>query len=154
VNFFGSIFAPRPKTDSKSGYFLWRTVPLLAFIFFIAFQVETDEDAASRQQTSFGLVTECRYYGKGGHYCDYTFPVGGEQYAGTSSANSNVQFGKTVVVYYDFQDPNRSALQDFSEKSRKDRNYLYLFLFLFAAFVAFILYSKTDYRRGSNQRGP
>ena len=39
-----------------------------------------------------------------------------------------------------------NALEDFSEKSRKDRDFAYMLLFVVAALVAFILYAKATYR--------
>jgi hypothetical protein len=54
-------------------------------------------------------------------------------------------------VYYDSQNPAMNALEDFSEKSRKDRNVAYMLLFVVAALVAFILYAKATYRDESDQ---
>jgi hypothetical protein len=45
-------------------------------------------------------------------------------------------------VYYDSQNLAMNALEDFSENSRKDRNFAYMLLFVVAALVAFILYAK------------
>jgi hypothetical protein len=43
-----------------------------------------------------------------------------------------------------------NALENFSEKSRKDRNFAYMLLFVVAALVAFILYAKATYRDESD----
>jgi hypothetical protein len=80
------------------------------------------------------------------------FPVDGEQYTGSDRADSYLLFGKTVVVYYDSQDPTMSALDDFSGKSRRDRNFVYIFLLMVAALVAFVLYSKATDREESKPR--
>jgi hypothetical protein len=45
-------------------------------------------------------------------------------------------------VYYDSQNLAMNVLEDFSENSRKDRNFAYMLLFVVAALVAFILYAK------------
>jgi hypothetical protein len=54
-------------------------------------------------------------------------------------------------VYYDSQNLAMNALEDFSENSRKDRNFAYMLLFVVAALVAFILYAKATYRDESDQ---
>jgi hypothetical protein len=54
-------------------------------------------------------------------------------------------------VYYDSQNPAMNAFEDFSEKSRKDRNFAYMLLFVVAALVAFILYAKATYRDESDR---
>jgi len=43
-----------------------------------------------------------------------------------------------------------NALEDFSEKSRKDRKFAYTLLFV-ARFGAFIFYAKASYRDESDQ---
>ena len=45
-----------------------------------------------------------------------------------------------------------TALEDFSEKARKDWNFVYILLLLLAALVAFVLYSKATDRKDSKQR--
>jgi hypothetical protein len=42
-------------------------------------------------------------------------------------------------VYYDFQNSAMNALEDFSERSRKDRNFAYMLLFAAAPLMAYIL---------------
>jgi hypothetical protein len=53
-------------------------------------------------------------------------------------------------VYYDSQGPARNALENLSEKNRKDRNLAYMLLFVVAALVAFILYAIPTYRDESD----
>jgi len=57
-----------------------------------------------------------------------------------------------VVVYYEYQDPTISALEDFSRQSRRDRNFVYIFLSMIAALVVFVLYSKPTDRDHSKQQ--
>jgi hypothetical protein len=142
----------------KSHNSLWRAVPgLLFFVFsacFFGFKAAGEKDAASREQTSFGLVTGCKDSTRGANYCHYTFSAGDEQYRGVSQAASDVVFGQTMTVYYDSQDPTINALEDFSEKSRTDENWLYVFLLLIVAFIALIFYLKAPFYQNSNRRTP
>jgi hypothetical protein len=137
---------------------VWRAVPalffFLPFAFFFAFRAAGERDAASRQQTSFGLATECKHSVRGANYCHYTFSAGDERYRGVSQAASDVVFGQTVTVYYDSQHPTMNALEDFSEKSRTDENWLYIFWLVIVAFVAFILYSKAPFHENLTRRTP
>jgi hypothetical protein len=78
--------------------------------------------------------------------CHYAFPVGDDQYAGVSIAAPGVGFGQTVTVYYDSQDPRVSALEDFSEQSRKNMRFVYFLVLTLAATIAFILWDRAPYR--------
>lgn len=145
MNFFNS--APGPR-DGKSGRPLWPLVSFLLFcIVFFGYRAAVEKDSASRQQTSFGTILQCENRGRGNeNYCHYTFPVGDEQYAGVSEAGQGAGFGQTATVYYDSQDPRVSALEDFSEQSRKSMRFVYFLLLTLAATVAFILWDRAPYR--------
>jgi len=150
VNFFNlnKVSGPGSRNDGKSWHRLWSLVSVLAFcIVFFGFRAEVAHDSASRQQTSFGTILQCEHRGRGnGNYCDYTFPVGDEQYAGVSKAEEGVGFGQTAIVYYDSQDPKVNALENFSEQSRKSRLLVYFFLLTLAATIAFILWDRAPNR--------
>ena len=104
-------------------------------------------DSASRQQTSFGTIVQCEQRGRGHeNYCHYTFPVGDEQYTGVSKAGQGAKFGQTAIVYYDSQDPEVSALEDFSKQSRESMRFVYVLLLTLAATVAFILWDRAPHR--------
>ena len=141
MNFFNKVSDPRSRNDGKSRRPLWPFVSFLLFcIVFFGYRAYVENDSASRQQTSFGTIVQCEERGRGHeNYCDYTFPVGDEQYAGVSIAEQGVRFGQTAMVYYDGQDPRVSALEDFSEQSRKSMRFVYFLLLTLAATVAFIL---------------
>jgi hypothetical protein len=120
---------------------------LLFCIVFFGYRASVENDSASRQQTSFGTIAQCEQRGRGNeNYCHYTFPVGDEQYAGVSIAEQGVGFGQTAMVYYDSQDPRVSALEDFSEQSRKSMRFVYFLLLTLAATVAFILLDRAPCR--------
>jgi hypothetical protein len=123
---------------------------------FLAFRATGEKDTASRQQTSFGIIAQCERRGRGGvdDYCHYTFPVGDEQYIGVNQAASGLEFGQTVVVYYDRQDPGVSALEDFSEQSRNNMRFVYIFLLALVATVAFIIRNGAPSREPSDERTP
>jgi len=128
---------------------------LLFCIVFIGFRAANQNDAANRQQTSFGIVGQCERRGRGNeNYCHYTFPVGDEQYTGVSQAAPELEFGQTVVVYYDRQDPGVNALEDFAEQSRKSRHFVYIFLLVLVGVVAFTVWDKAPYRATPDDQTP
>lgn len=150
MNFFNicGVSGPRSPNDGKSSI---RLAPLLSFllfcIIFFGYRAAVENSSASRQQTSFGTIVQCEQRGRGnGNYCHYTFPVGDEQYSGVSKAEQGVGFGQKAMVYYDSQDPRVSALEDFSEQSRKSMRFVYLLLLALAATVAFILWDRAPRR--------
>jgi hypothetical protein len=147
-------FAPRPKNDWKSWHSLWRVVPLLVAVLIFASRATRENDAASMQRTSFGRITNCERSGRSGYFCNYEFPVDGDQYTGSSQSDDYIAYGKTVVVYYNSQDLTMTALEDFSGQSRKDWNFVYILLLFTAAFVAFALYRKATDQKDSKQRTP
>ena len=148
MNFFNSVSGLRSRNDRKSRRPLWPFVSLLLFcIVFFGYRAAVENDSASRQQTSFGTIVQCEQRGRDNeNYCHYTFSVGDEQYAGVSKAEQRAGFGQTATVYYDSQDPRVSALEDFSELSRKNMRSVYFFLLTLAATVAFILWDRAPYR--------
>jgi len=110
-------------------------------------------DAAGRQQTSFGTIGQCEHRGRGDeNYCHYTFSVGDEQYIGVNQAASDLGFGQTAMVYYDRQDPTVNALEDFSEQSRKNTRYVAILLFVLAAIFAFLLWDRAPYGEAADER--
>jgi hypothetical protein len=148
VNFFNSVSGPRSRNDDKSRRPLWPLISFLLFcIVFFGYRAAVENDSASRQQTSFGTIFQCENRGRGNdNYCHYTFSVGDEQYAGVSIAEPGAGFGQTATVYYDSQDPRVSALEDFSEQSRKNMRFVYFCMLALAATVAFILWDRAPYR--------
>ena len=153
MSLFQRVFALRSKNDGKSRHPLWKPVPFLVFVvLFFGFRAANESDTASRQQTSFGTILQCEERGRGHeNYCHYTFPVGDEQYTGVNQASSERGFGQIVVVYYDLQDPGVNALEDFTEQSRKNRQFVYIALLVLAAVVAFILWDGAPIRKTSDK---
>jgi hypothetical protein len=148
VNLFDRVSGPRSRNDGKSRRPLWPLVSFLLFgIIFFGYRAAVENDSARRQQTSFGTISQCEESGRGHeNYCHYTFPVGDEQYEGVNKADQGVGFGQTAIVYYDSQNPRVSALEDFSEQSRKSMRFVYFLLLTLAATVAFILWDRAPNR--------
>jgi hypothetical protein len=148
VYFFNRVSGPGSQNDGKSRRPLWPLVSFFLFcIVFFGYRAAVENDSASRQQTSFGTIVQCEQRGRGHeNYCHYTFPVGDEQYAGVSEAEQGARFGQTAMVYYDSQDPRVSALEDFSEQSRKSMCSVYFLLLTLVATVAFILWDRAPHR--------
>jgi Protein of unknown function (DUF3592) len=144
VNFFNRVSGPYLRNDGTSRRPLWPLVSFLLFCtIFFGYRAAVENDSARRQQTSFGTIVQCQQRGRGNeNYCHYTFPVGDEKYEGVSKAEQGLEFGQTAMVYYDGQDPQVSALEDFSEQRRKSMRFVYFFLLTLAATVTFILWDR------------
>jgi hypothetical protein len=125
---------------------LWPLVSVLLFcIVLFGYRAAVENHSAKRQQTSLGTIGECEERGRGhDNYCHYTFQVGDEQYAGVGIAEPGTEFGQTAIVYYDTQNPEVSALEDFSAQSRKNMRSVYFLLLTLAASVAFILWNRAS----------
>ena len=129
-------------------------VPLVWTLLF-SYRAETESDSATRQQTSLASVGQCQHRGRGHeNYCDYTFSVGDQQYTAVSKAPEGPEIGQTVTVYYDSDDPQISALQDFSAQSRRDLHFVYIFLTVFAVAVAFALWNRAPYSEPAENQAP
>jgi len=70
---------------------------------------------------------------------------------GVNRAEPDVGFGQTVTVYYDSRDPSVSALEDFSEQSRKDLRFVSIFLVVLVFTVAFVLWDRAPDRKTSDE---
>ena len=102
-----------------------------------------------------GTILQCEEHGRGHeNYCHYTFPVGDEQYTGVNQADSELGFGQTVVVYYDYQNPGVNALEDFNDQTRKSKDVVYILLLVLAAVVAFIFVHGAPSRETSTKPTP
>jgi hypothetical protein len=141
VDFSRWYLAHRHKNDWTSWRSLFITFPFVLGVLFVAPQAAKEHAAATRQQTSQGVVTA---YDRSNHnQCSYDFSVLGRPYSGRRSADTtDVTVGDHVLVYYDSQDPTMNALEDFSEMSRRDRGFCYMLLFLIGVFAAVVLYAR------------
>jgi hypothetical protein len=144
-----AFFEPRPENDTKPYSPLWKAVPAFLFLLFFVYQhavkAAGEKDTASRQETTFADVLDCKAGGKTGKYCHYVFLDSDERsYVGGDLTSSGAEMGQTVNVYYDSQDPSVNALENFSAKSRDDENWAYIFLLLAAGVLASGFYSKAN----------
>jgi hypothetical protein len=126
------------------------TLPFVFGILIVASQAVREARAASRQQTSQGVVTA---YDRSDHnQCSYIFSARGTHYTGRRGADTtDVRVGDHVLVYYDSQDPTMNALEDFSQMSRRDQGFCYILLFVIGVVAAFVLYSRAT-RTGQGNR--
>jgi Protein of unknown function (DUF3592) len=126
------------------------TLPFVFGVLIVAPQAVREAKAASRQQTSQGVVTA---YNRSDHNrCSYTFLAFGRQYAGRRGADTtDVSVGDHVLVFYDSEDPTMNAIEDFSQMSRRDSGFCYYLLFVIGGVAAFVLYSKAT-RTGQGNR--
>lgn len=135
------VSGPRSGNEGKSRRPVWPLLSVLLFgIVFFGYRAAVQNGSASRQETSFGMIIQCKQRGRGHeNYCHYTFPVGDQEFTGVSKADQGVEFGQRTMVYYDSQDPGVSALENFSEQSRESMRFVYILLLTLAATVTFIL---------------
>jgi hypothetical protein len=141
VDFFRWFLTHRRKNDWTSWRSLFITFPAVLGLLFVAPQAAREQAAATRQQTSQGVVTA---YDRSDHnQCSYVFSVLGRPYTGRrSAATTDVTVGDHVLVYYDSHDPAMNALEDFYEMSGRDRSFCYMLLFVIGVFVAVVLYAR------------
>lgn len=109
----------------------WFLVILLTIgVTFFVYSWWKDRAVAARQQTASGTIVthEPANHNRFG----YTFNVNEKTYSGWQVPHDDDHFtvGQVVTVHYDPQDPNNSALEDFSELGGRDLGPL---LFLIAA---------------------
>lgn len=124
-------------------------------IVFSGYRAAVEKGLASRQKTSFGTIGQCEERGRSNeNYCHYTFSVDDEQYTAVSNAERGVDFGQTVTVYYDSEDPQVSALEDFSEQSRHDLRFVYVVGSALAAVVALVLWGRAPSGGASDKQTP
>lgn len=127
------------------------SVVLFGIVLF-GYSAAVHHDSTIAQRASPGTITQCEIRGRGNeNYCHYTFPVGDQQYTGVGKAESDVGFGQTVTVYYDSRDPSVSALEDFSELSRKDLRLVYILLVVLVVTVTFVLWDRAPDRETSDE---
>ena len=106
-----------------------------------------DSQIARRQRMTSGVVTahdpaNHNQYG-------YKFEVEGKSYAGWEGPKgSDLAIGRTVVVYYDPENPNKNALTDFHELGMESVGPVPLVLFGIGVVAVFIFYM----RRSAAQR--
>jgi len=138
-------------SPSQKSWWPFLSFVMLCIVFF-GYRAASDHDSATRQRTSSGTTTQCEIRGRGNeNYCHYTFPVGDQQYIGVNRAEPEVVANQMVTVYYDSRDPSVSALEDFSEHSRKDLRFVYALLAVLVLTVAFVLWNRAPYRKTSNE---
>ena len=144
-----TVISPEKVSSPRSWHPLWKVVPflVLGFVSF-GFRAADENDAANRQQRTFGTITDCEQRGKEyDNSCHYTFSVGDDQYVGVNRAAREDGFGQIVYVYYDDRDPRVNALKDYSAQSRTDRRWAYVLLLALAAVITGIFWAGKP-RRG------
>jgi hypothetical protein len=126
---------------------------VLFCIVFFGYRAVVESNSARRQQTSDGIIAQCEVRGRGHkNYCHYTFPVDDEQYTSVNQAEPGTEFGQIVTVYYDSQNPNVNALEEFSKQSREDRLFVCICLVVLPGAIAFTLWDRAPYRQTSDER--
>jgi Protein of unknown function (DUF3592) len=119
----------------------WNLLVVLPWLLGLAFLIQesrTESRIAARQQTTSGIVTahEPANHNRYG----YKFEVNDKTYTGWQSpGNAELSIGKQVIVFYDPQNPSRSALTDFHDLSRSSLGPVPMLLFGIGAITLFIL---------------
>jgi hypothetical protein len=121
------------------------TVPLIFGLFLIVPEALKESLAATRQQTSQGIISS--YEMSNHNRCRYSFTVNGKIYNGVSSAPTlDTEAGRRVVVYFDPKNPEVNALEDLSAKSRRDGGFLWMLVAAIGAIVGFVVLPKAARR--------
>jgi hypothetical protein len=130
----------------------WNLLVVLPWVLGLAFLIQearTESQIAGRQQTTSGMVTahEPSNHNRYG----YRFQVNGKTYDGWQSpGNDELAIGKQVIVFYDPQNPTRSALTDFHDLSISSLGPVPMLLFGIGGVALFILNKRRRIKRASN----
>jgi len=130
----------------------WNLLVVLPWVLGLALLIQesrTESQIAGRQQTTSGIVTahEPANHNRYG----YRFEVNGKTYNGWQSpGNDELAIGKQVTVFYDPQNPTRSALTDFHNLSISSLGPVPMLLFGIGGVAVFILYRRRRIKRASN----
>jgi hypothetical protein len=96
-----------------------------------------DAQLAKRERTAVGTITSLGPAARGGTANRFRFSFGGKTYVGTES-QSEYRPGKTLVVYFDPDNPSNSSLTEYSISSQMKHNFM-LALFIVSIGVALVL---------------
>jgi hypothetical protein len=142
------------RNGRRRSYWPFISFALFCIVFF-GYRAAVENDTASRQKTSFGIIGQCEERGRGhDNYCDYIFSVGDKQYTAVSKAERGLNYGQTVTVYYDAQNPRSSSLEDFSKQRRHDLRFIFIVGLLLITVVAFALWDRAPYGKTSYNHVP
>lgn len=129
----------------------WNLLVALPWVFGLAFLIQesrTERQIAGRQQTTSGIVTT--HDPSNHNRYGYKFEVNGKTYTGWQSpGNDELAIGKQVIVFYDPQNPSRSALTDFHDLSISSLGPVPMLLFGVGGVAVFILYRRRRSKNGS-----
>lgn len=122
----------------------WNLLVVLPWVVGLTFLIQesrTESQIAGRQQTTSGIVTahEPANHNRYG----YEFEVNGKTFTGWQSpGNDELAIGKQVIVFYDPQNPSRSALSDFHDLSSSSLGPVPMLLFGIGGVAVFIFYRR------------
>ena len=141
-NAFDEMVEKATRTWSHPSW--WHLLAVLPWALGLAFLIQEsrrESQIAGRQQTTLGIVTahEPANHNRYG----YRFQVNDKTYNGWQSpGNDELAIGKQVIVFYDPQNPTRSALTDFHDLSIYSLGPVPMLLFGIGGVALFILYRR------------
>ena len=135
------VESTRRTWSRPSWWNLLVVLPWALGLVFLIHESTIDSQIAGRQQTASGIVTahEPANHNRYG----YKFQVNGKSYTGWESpTGSELAIGKQVTVFYDPQNPSRSALTDFHDVRTSVLGPVPMLLFGIGAVAAYIFYKR------------
>ena len=107
-----------------------------------------DRQIAGRQRTASGVITA--HEPANHNQYRYEFEVDGKSYTGLEGPKGReFDIGKTVVVYYDPENPSKNALTDFHDLELESVGPVPAILIGIGTVVAFIFYARRGARNGT-----
>lgn len=141
-NAIDEMLARSSRTWNRPSW--WSLLAVLPWVLGLALLIQesrTESQIAGRQQVASGIVTA--HEPANHNRCGYKFSVNGKTYTGWQSPGSDeLAIGKQVIVFYDPQNPSRSALTDFHKLSISSLGPVPVLSFGIGSVAVFILYCR------------
>ena len=124
------------RDDNTSRHPLWVVVSfLMVCVIFLGHRAVVENNSATRQKTSFGTIAQCEYP----RTWKYKLAVTTHFQLAMSNTRVSTKLNqmRDSATFWWFittsQDPNVSALEEFSDQSRKDKRFVCILLLMLAS---------------------
>jgi hypothetical protein len=122
------------------------TFPMIVGLAFSLWSSHRDAAIGARQESTTGEITAHERNNHDSYR--YEFTAQGKKFSGLSSSpRAKETMGEPAQIYFDPQNPTTNSLEDFLERSRRDKSLDSIFIFVICAIPAIIFCSKIDWSK-------